>query len=603
MKRLRTAALAAGGTVAATLAFSTAPALAAYTAQISGDTLNVTGNSAPDALALRLAPGDPSTLQLDVGDDGTADFAFARSQFRTVDVQAGGGDDTVRVDQSNGIFPDTGLTFEGGNGNDTLIGGEGADVLSGGNGNDTLDGNRANDVMLGGAGNDTFTWDPGEGSDTIEGNEGNDTLAFHGSNAAEKIALTANGSRTRLTRDVAAIDMDFDGVETVDLTTLGSADTITAGDLSATAVKTFDVDPGTNDGAADTVIAQGTDGADNVTVKSDAGELVTAGLPTQTRMAAGDALDTLEVDGLGGDDTLASDVTVAGPAAAGFDGGAGTDTATYRGTTGDDTIGIALNGTVERAFSPGAAPLDVKAAEGLDIKGLAGNDTIAGQNGLSTQAPLTIEGGAGDDQLSGGDGDDVLLGGTGDDVVDGNRGNDTASLGGGDDRFVWDPGDGSDSVDGDAGDNALQFNGSNAGEQMDLSADGTNARLFRNVGAVTMELADIDTVAVRTLASSDTFTVNDLTGTGVKTVAVGLDSDATPDTVIVNGTPGADKVRVTRDGDDAVVSGLAAQTRVSGSDPGVDTLAVNTLDGRDVVTVAPDVGPLINPVVDLGAGQ
>jgi Ca2+-binding RTX toxin-like protein len=577
--------------------------LAAYTAQITGDTLTVTGNSAPDALALRLAPGDPATLQLDVGDDGTADFAFARSAFRTVDVQAGGGNDTVRVDQSNGIFPDIGLTLEGGNGDDTLSGGEGADVLSGGAGNDTLDGHRGNDVALGGAGNDTVVWDPGEGSDLVEGNDGNDTLAFHGSNAAERIALTANGPRARLTRDVGAIDMDLDGVETVDLTTLGSADTITAGDLTGTAVKTFDVDPGTNDGAADTVIAQGTDGADNMTVKSDTGELVTAGLPMQTRMAAGDALDTLEFDGLGGDDTLASDVTVAGPAAAGFDGGAGTDTATYRGTTGDDNIGIAFDGTGERAFSPGAAPLAVKAAEGLDVKGLAGNDTIAGQNGLAAQAPLTVEGGAGDDTLFGGDGNDVLLGGAGNDFVDGQRGNDTSSLGGGDDRFQWDPGDGSDNVSGDAGDNTLQFNGSNAAEQIDLSADGANARLFRNVGAVTMELADIDTVAVRTLASADSLTVNDLTGTGVKTVAAGLGSDATPDSVIVNGTAGPDKVRVTRDGDEAVVSGLAAQTRISGSDPGLDTLAVNTVDGRDTVTVAPDVGTLINPVVDLGAGQ
>ena len=522
MKRFRTAAIAAGGTLAATLAFTTAPALAAYTAQINGDTLNVTGNGAADALALRLAPGDPATLQIDVGDDGTADFAFARSAFRTVDVQGGGGDDTIRVDQSNGLFTDTGLLLEGGNGNDTLIGGDGADVLSGGSGNDTVDGNRGNDVALLGAGNDTFTWDPGEGSDTIEGNEGNDTLAFHGSNAAEKIAVTANGPRARLTRDVAAIDMDFDGVENVDVTTLGSADTVTAGDLGGTAVKTVDVDPGTTDGAADTVIAQGTGYADDVTVKAVGGELTAAGLPTQTRMAAGDALDTLEFDGLDGDDTLASGTTVAGPAAAGFDGGAGTDSATYKGTSGDDSIGIANNGTSARVFAPGAAPLDVKAAEGVDIQALAGNDTVAGQNGIATFAPLTIEGGAGDDTLLGGDGADVLQGGGGDDLVDGNRGDDTASLGGGDDRFQWDPGDGSDFVDGDGGDNTLQFNGSNAGEQIDLSADGTNARLFRNVGAVTMEMTDVDTVAVRTLGSSDAFTVNDLTGTGVKTANIDL---------------------------------------------------------------------------------
>jgi Ca2+-binding RTX toxin-like protein len=603
MRRLRTAALAAGGTVAAALAFSTAPALAAYTAQIDGDTLDVVGNSAPDALALRLAPGDPGTLQLDVNDDGTADFAFARSQFRTVDVQAGGGDDTIRVDRSNGVFTDTGLTLEGGNGNDTLLGGDGADVLSGGNGNDTVDGDRGNDVALLGPGNDTFTWDPGEGNDTIEGNEGNDTLAFHGSNAAEKIAVTANGYRTRLTRDVAAIDMDFDGVENVDVTTLGSADAITAGDLTGTAVKTVDVDPGSADGAADTVIAQGTDGDDATAVKAAGGELVTSGLPTQTRMAAGDALDTLQVAGQGGDDTLTFASTVTGPAAGGFDGGEGTDTALYKGTSGDDQVGIANNGTVERAFSPGAAPLDVKAAEGLDIQGLAGNDTVVGQNGLAAFAPLTIEGGSGDDTLFGGDGADVILGGSGDDFADGNRGADTASLGGGDDRFQWDPGDGNDVVDGDGGDNTLQFNGSNIGEQIDLAADGSGARLFRNVGAVTTELTDIHTVAVSALGGSDQLTVNDLTGTGVKTVALGLGHDATPDTAIVNGTAAADKVRVTRDGDEAVVSGLAAQTRVSGSDPGLDTLAVNTLDGRDAVTVQPDVGALINPVVNLGAGQ
>src|SRR3954470_6395880 len=184
--RLRTAALAVAGATAATLAFASAPALAAYSAQISGGTLEVSGNAAPDTLALRLAPGDSGTLQLDVGDDGTADLAFPRSAFRTVDVQAGGGGDTIRVDQVNGLFTDTGLTLEGGNGDDTLIGGDGADVLSGGNGNDTVDGNRGNDVALLGAGADTFTWDPGEGSDTVDGNDGNDTLAFHGSNAAEK---------------------------------------------------------------------------------------------------------------------------------------------------------------------------------------------------------------------------------------------------------------------------------------------------------------------------------------------------------------------------------------------------------------------------------
>ena len=91
-------------------------------------------------------------------------------------------------------------------------------MLSGGNGNDTVDGNRGNDVAAGRGRQRHVHWDPGEGSDTIEGKSGSDALQFNGSNAAEKIDLSANGSRVRLTRDVAAIDMDFNGVETVNLT-------------------------------------------------------------------------------------------------------------------------------------------------------------------------------------------------------------------------------------------------------------------------------------------------------------------------------------------------------------------------------------------------
>ena len=64
-------------------------------------------------------------------------------------------------------------------------------------------------------GDDRFQWDPGDGSDTVEGQAGNDRLDFNGSNAGEKIELSANGGRTRLTRNIAAITMDFDGIERV----------------------------------------------------------------------------------------------------------------------------------------------------------------------------------------------------------------------------------------------------------------------------------------------------------------------------------------------------------------------------------------------------
>ena len=52
-------------------------------------------------------------------------------------------------------------------------------------------------------------------------------MVFNGSNVAEKIDLSANGSRLRFSRDVGNITMDTDGVEQVDLNALGGADTVT----------------------------------------------------------------------------------------------------------------------------------------------------------------------------------------------------------------------------------------------------------------------------------------------------------------------------------------------------------------------------------------
>src|SRR5581483_8029094 len=141
------------------------------------------------------------------------DFAFDRSTFTAIDVEAGGGDDTIRIDQVNGTFTDDAITLNGGAGNDTLIGGDGAETLIGGAGDDVVDGNRGNDTASLGGGNDTFQWDPGDGSDTVDGQGGDDTLAFNGSNIGEQIELLAFGPRFALTRDVGAVTMDTDEVE------------------------------------------------------------------------------------------------------------------------------------------------------------------------------------------------------------------------------------------------------------------------------------------------------------------------------------------------------------------------------------------------------
>ena len=99
---------------------------------LRGRTLIVKGTAASDRLALRLRAGAPDKLEVDVGDNGSADFRIARDKVKRIRVKAGGGDDQVRIDDANGAFTDTIATrIDGQGGNDTLRGGRGAERLNG----------------------------------------------------------------------------------------------------------------------------------------------------------------------------------------------------------------------------------------------------------------------------------------------------------------------------------------------------------------------------------------------------------------------------------------------------------------------------------------
>jgi Ca2+-binding RTX toxin-like protein len=569
------------------------------------DTTTYSGTSADDTIGL--ARNGTAAVAAFTPTSGVVN----NTAVEELDVRGLAGNDTIAG--QNGIGTLTHLTLEGAGGDDTLRGGDGADLLLGGNGDDLVDGNIGADTALLGSGNDHFQWDPGDGSDTVEGQGGKDVMDFNGSNAPESIDVSANGSRVRLFRNVAAITMDFDDIEGLNLRTLGSPDNVTVNDLSATDLKTANVDlnatGGDGDGSADTVIANATDAADDVDVSSDGATDVVSRDSTSVNVAGGEpTLDNVNVATLGGDDTVNAGVHFAGSTPVAVDGGEGSDAINYDGTSGDDTIAIARNGNAAAVFTPTSGVINDNTVENLVVRGLAGADTINGQNGIGTLTHLSIDGGAGDDTLGGGDGDDTLTGGTGNDLVDGNRGNDDALLGSGDDRFQWDPGDGNDTVEGQGGSNTLDFNGSNAPENIDVSANGSRVRLFRNVAAITMDLNNIQRLDLKALGSSDAITVNDMTGTDLKSANVDLNAtggggDGATDTVTLNGTNRADRVQVTRSGSQVLTTGLAAQTTIDGSEGLNDTLRINTLDGRDSVTVDPDAELLITPVIDLGAGQ
>jgi hypothetical protein len=104
-------------------------------------------------------------------------------------------------------------------------------------------------VALLGANDDTYIWNPGDGSDTVEGQAGTDTLIFNGANVAENIAISANGARVRLTRDVANITRTST-TPSGSPPCPGGADNVTVNDPS-TGVELVSIDLQANGGGGD----------------------------------------------------------------------------------------------------------------------------------------------------------------------------------------------------------------------------------------------------------------------------------------------------------------------------------------------------------------
>src|SRR5262249_21946235 len=154
------------------------------------------------------------------------------------------------------------------------------------------------------------------------------TLQFNGSNIAEKIDLSANGSRLRMTRDVASVTMDVNGVEQVNVAVLGGADTVTVNDLSGTGVTAVNIDlaampgSGTGDGAADAVIVNGTSAADVINAVGGSSGVSVIGLAAQVNITGAEpANDRLTIRALGGDDAMIASGLSAGAIQFAADGG------------------------------------------------------------------------------------------------------------------------------------------------------------------------------------------------------------------------------------------------------------------------------------------
>ena len=234
------------------------------------------------------------------------------------------------------------------------------------------------------------------------------------------------------------------------------------------------------------------------------------------------------------------------------------------------------------------------------FNGTAGNDTLIGGDGDDT-----LNGFAGNDILKGGVGADTLKGGDGNDTVVGGPNDpndplsfDTAILGAGNDTFIWNPGDGNDTVDGGSGHDTLKFLGADRlqGETFSIHRDpnGSGAIFDRSGGII--NLTDVERIEfVAQGQHPDNITINDLTGTGVKEVAIDLGGrlhggvgDGQVDTV--NISTNGQTITVTDKNGVVTVSGLASDVTLSNFEAGRDQLSINgqlvTVKNGQSVTVA-----------------
>lgn len=537
-------------------------------------------------------------------------------------------------------------------GNDTLLGKGGLDFLFGGANNDVLTGGDGDDQAFGEAGNDRMVWNPGDDTDLNEGGAGIDTVEVNGGNGAESFTTTANGTRVRFDRiNPAPFFIDIGTSENLVVNMNGGEDSFAAtGNLAALIQLTVDGGVGNdtilggngadllfgNDGndfidgnqgndtalmgAGDDVFQWDPgDGSDTVEGQADSDRMLFNGSAANeifdisanggrvrlTRNIANivmdlndveridlnmlGGIDTVTVNDMSGTDLAQMNIDESGTLG-GTAGDGQADTVVVRGTSGNDIIDIFGSGT---SYSVIGLPVlvSVKNSEPIDalaIEALSGNDGVTASTFEAGVVKLTIDGGADNDSLLGSQGADVILGGDGNDFIDGQRGDDFVLMGAGDDDFQWDPGDGNDVVEGQGGFDTMSFFGSNASENIDISANGGRVRFFRDVANVTMDLDDVEQIDFRALGGVDNVVVGDLNGTD--TIEIGLDlrgpdggGDGQADSIVVNGTQGDDVFGAAGDAGGVNVFGLHTKVNIFFPEAANDRLALNALGGNDSV--------------------
>ncbi len=419
---------------------------------------DIVGGTGTDALDASDETGTPISVTLNSTWAGLGGTRSITGIEHVIGTQA---NDTLDADNINGV------TLDGFDGGDSLVGGFGSQTLLGGDGNDTIDGgfaagSSASDRLEGGSGNDSING--ANAGDVILGDSGNDTLRGNGGN--DHIQGGTGG----------------------DSLWGGSGNDTLAGELGADTVF--------GDGGNDLILSIDAD-----TVDGGAGD------DTIDAVLGGFSI------GNSGDDVFR--LKTAAVSGSMIEGEGGFDTFDMSGSN----FSALVADLAAETFSLGSTVYSTLG----DIERVLGSqndDEITGNDAANTlqgnAGDDTISGGLGNDTLSGGTGDDSIAGGEGDDTIESGLGADTLDGGAGADRLIID--EGFTEANGGNGDDVFLFSGNaNPAFTGDFDGDsGTDTLLLFVVGSSALDRPDLDFSSIEKLVFED---LGD--GAGTRSVELG----------------------------------------------------------------------------------
>ena len=498
-----------------------------------------------------------------------------------IDATYTGDPDGDMIDAGDAILPGEGPQDDivlAGSGHDTVLAGEGDDDVYAGTGDDYVEGGDGNDLLLGdadlpgGAGQETlresFNWDElseGEIDSSAAQDTGNVTVTY----VRTMDTGSHDSNQGTATLNVDGIDTGGEAIDTD-----SSLQSITHGEGNTGqfewnfSEEVENVEFNIND----------IDGDGVVTVQAFDAD----GNPIEVQLDGGNKLTLLDNDGVAGADTADSE------------GG-------YDDTDSDDyNLQVTIPGPVAKIVVTHTQDGDNNS--GVNVTDIYFDVTTGDIYAPGEEGNDTLDGGAGDDVIHGHGGDDVLIGGSGTNYLSGGTGDDT---------FIG--GDGADTFQGNAGQDNIDYSGSDAAVNVDLSTgtlsggDADNDTIEGGIdGIIGSEFDDVLTgFDHQGTNPADTFT-NEFFGNGGDDIISGKDGDdyidGGADDDIITGGGGAD---ILKGGDDRdTFIGATDGDEVDGGEGG-DDWDILDLSGEGPLSVAYDPSNPENGTVTFydGAGN